>query len=207
MKLTSETKLFFGIIAFTILLILVAVFAFSRPQKPIEKDVLITPTTYTRGNKDASVWLVEFSDFQCPACHAFSGLVDDLASTHEDKLYIAYRHYPLSQHTEAKDAARAAEAAGAQGKFFEMEKLLFDNQASLSATLYQELGKQLNLDMDVFETSLKDATLSKKIENDIKLGDQLGIQATPTFYLNGVKLELQTIDDLKKKVEEAIQQS
>jgi protein-disulfide isomerase len=204
MKLTSETKLFIGIFAFTAIIITIAMIIMTRPAKPIVKEQLILPTTYTKGPKDAPIWLVEFSDFQCPACKAFSGVVADLIKKYPDKLLVAYRYFPLDIHPQSVPAAIAAESAGKQGKFWEMEQLLFANQDRFSDTLYNELATQLGLDMNAFKASLTDLNTKQIITNDTNFGNSVGINATPTFFLNGVKLTLYTPADLTKEVEKII---
>jgi len=204
MKLTSESKFFIGIIAATAFIVIAAVILLSQPQKPIAKNELITQMTNTIGNKDARVWLVEFSDFQCPACHAFANTIDELALAHKDDLLIAYRHFPLPQHPLAQKTAIAAEAAGAQGKFWDMEKLLFDNQESISDQTIASLAASLSLNMTQFTKDNADPALKTLVINDKQYGEQLGLTATPTFFLNGVKLEVASPDELKKKVENAL---
>jgi protein-disulfide isomerase len=204
MKLTSETKLFIGIFAFTAIIITIAMVIMTRPAKPIAKEQLILSTTYTKGLKDAPVWLVEFSDFQCPACKAFSGVVTDLSKKYPDKFLIAYRYFPLDIHPQAVSSALAAESAGKQGKFWEMEQLLFANQDRFSDTLYTELAAQLGLDMNAFTTSIQDPATKQIVTNDTTYGNSIGISATPTFFLNGVKLFLFTPADLTKEVEKII---
>lgn len=204
MKLTSETKLFIGIFAFTAIIITIAMVIMTRPAKPIAKGLLILPTTYTKGPKDAPVWLVEFSDFQCPACKAFSGTVADLIKKYPDRLLIAYRYFPLDLHPQSVPAAIAAESAGKQGKFWEMEQLLFANQDRFSDTLYTELAAQLGLDMNAFTASIQDPATKQAVTNDTTYGNSIGISATPTFFLNGVKLSLLAPADLTKEVEKVI---
>jgi len=204
MKLTSESKFFIGIIALTVLIILGAVMLLSQPQKPIAKELLIPASAPVRGKKDAKTWLVEFSDFQCPACKAFAATVDGLAAQNPDTLYVAYRHFPLSQHPLAQKAAIAAEAAGLQGKFWDMDKLLFANQDTLSDAKFTELAKSINLDMAVFASASSDPKTLEKITADVAYGNSLRLNATPTFFLNGVKLEVESPDELKKKVENAL---
>lgn len=201
MKLTSESKLLLGILGSTILIILGAVFLFSKPAPAYTRQELISADTNTEGNKDATNYLVEFSDFQCPACKVFSATVNDIVKKYGDKLYFAYHHYPLPQHAFSVKASVAAEAAGAQGKFWEMHDLLFANQDSLSDAKVTELAKQLNLNMDQFTASLADPKLKAKIDTDKALGDKINLQATPTFYLNGKKLNLATPDDLIQAVD------
>lgn len=204
MKLTSETKLFIGIFAFTAIIIAIAMIIMTRPAKPIAKELLILPTTHTKGPKDAPVWLVEFSDFQCPACKAFSGVVTDLSKKYPDKLLIAYRYFPLDIHPQSVPAAIAAESAGKQGKFWEMEQMLFANQDRFSNALYTELATQLGLNVDAFTASIQDPATKQVVTNDTTYGNSIGISATPTFFLNGVKLSLLAPADLTKEVEKII---
>jgi protein-disulfide isomerase len=204
MKLTSETKLFIGIFALTGILITLAMIIMTKPPKPIAKEALILPTTYTKGNKDASVWLVEFSDFECPACKAFSSVIGDLIKKYPDKLLVAYRYFPLEMHPQAIPAAIAAESAGQQGKFWEMEQLLFINQEDLHGGLYENFALQLGLNMTLFKAAITDLKTKQIITNDIQYGNSIGIDATPTFFLNGVKLTLSAPSDLVKEVEKAI---
>jgi len=204
MKFTSESKFFLGIVGATAFIVIAAVILLSQPQKPIAKEELISASAPTRGDKDAKTWLVEFSDFQCPACKAFSNVVDELTAKYPDTLFIAYRHFPLPQHPLALKAGIAAEAAGAQGKFWDMEKLLFANQDTLSEAKFAELAGQLKLNMTAFASASSDTKIVDKINTDVSYGNKLGLNATPTFFLNGVKLEVAQPNDLKIKVEEAI---
>lgn len=204
MKLTSETKLFIGIFAFTAIIIAITMVIMTRPSKPLPQDELILSTTHTKGPKDAPFWLIEFSDFQCPACKAFSGVVADLSKKYPEKLLIAYRYFPLDSHPQSIPSALAAESAGIQGKFWEMEQRLFINQNRFNESLYNELATQLGLDMNTFKESLADPKTKQLITNDINYGNSIGINATPTFFLNGVKLNLLTPDDLTHEVEKTI---
>ncbi|HCM81845.1 MAG: hypothetical protein UW52_C0054G0008 [Candidatus Gottesmanbacteria bacterium GW2011_GWA1_44_24b] len=203
MKLTSESKFFLGIIVGTILIVVIAVILLSRPQKPIEKDRLITPATYTSGNKNANVWLVEFSDFECPACKLFAKTIETLINDNKDALLFAHRHYPLPQHLFSVKAAVSAEAAGKQGKFWEMWKELYAAQ-TLSESSVSAIVKTLGLDEKKFASDSADPSLQALVEQDKQFGVSLGINATPTFFLNGVKLDIGKPDDLKRKVEEAL---
>lgn len=204
MKLTGETKFFIGIIIVTILIIIGAVVFMSRPAPTLSREQLLTPSTYTKGNKEAKTYLVEFSDFQCPACKTYKAAADEVVTKYKDKMVFGYRHFPLSQHPFAYKAAQAAEAAGKQGKFWEIYDLLFENQEKFSDAIFPELAKQLKLDMDKFNKDFNDNEIKNKISEDQSLGNQIGVNSTPTFYLNGKELELFSIGDLNKKVEEEI---
>lgn len=203
MKLTSESKFFLGIIAGTAFIIIAAVALLSQPAKPIAKDKLITPTTYTTGNKDAAVWLVEFSDFDCSACKIFSPTVEQLITDNKETLLFAHRHFPLPQHLFAVSAAVAVESAGRQDKFWEMWKLLY-NEPSLTESSVSTMVKTIQLDEKQFASDSANPAITARIQQDQEFGNSLGITATPTFFLNGVKLEIGTPDALKKAVEEKL---
>lgn len=208
MKLTGESKVLLGILATSIALIGAAIFIFNKPAptpKPLSKEALIAVDSHTTGNASASAYLVEFSDFQCPACRAFAPVVDELATKYSDKLLFVYRHYPLSQHAFAKPAAMAAEAAGKQGKFWEMNKLLFENQDRFSAAPWTELADQLKLNRTEFDMALNSQTLKDKIDRDETAAIALKLPGTPSFFLNGVRLEVASPLDLQTALEKAVQ--
>ncbi len=157
-----------------------------------------------KGNKNASVYLVEFSDYQCPACKAFEETVEKIITSSNNKLLFVYRHFPLDQHPMALRSAITSEAAGRQGKFWEMHNLLFKNQDKLSEKEFRDLANELKLDMTKFEADLKDQKLTEKVNFDRADGLKLGINATPTFYLNGMRLTLNTPEDLSKEIEKVL---
>lgn len=195
MRLSNETKVFIGITIGTLALVFAAIFFLSRPAKQapaLPKSALILDATHVKGQASASAYLVEFSDFQCPACKAIHPYVEEILKTHQDTLLFAYRHYPLPQHPYARKAAEAAEAAGAQGKFFEMADRLFaiDNQENLSDDFVLSAAKSIEgLDLPAFESDWKSGKFASRVVADETAGNALGINATPTFFLNGKKLE------------------
>lgn len=212
MKLTGETKIFLSIIVISIVLIVGALFLFSRQEQSIAnpttytRDEMIAPHTQIKGNATGSAFLVEFSDFQCPACQAFAPLVESLETQYGDALSIAYRHYPLPQHAYAEKAARAAQAAANQGKFWEMHDELFANQETLSDQTLSEIVKKLELDETTFNQDLESKEIKDMIAEDIAAGNRFGVNSTPTFFLNGQKIKLQSAQDLTKAIESAINQ-
>jgi len=206
MNISSDTKIFLGIILATVVIIVGAVFFFSKPVPSFTKAELIPPDSAATGSADAKVYLVEFSDFQCPACGAFKPYVDQIRGAHKDKLLFAYRHFPLQQHQFARLSAYAAEAAGEQGKFWEMYDFLFANQEELSDEKIAQGAKALNLDLKKYDAAVKSDKVRNKIEKDLSDGQKFGVNATPTFFLNGKKLELSSFADLKSAVEEALSQ-
>lgn len=208
MKLTGESKVFLGILVATIAIIGVAVFFFSKPTpppKPLSREELVAADSFTIGNATAAAFLVEFSDFQCPACRAFAPTVEGILTQHKDNLLFVYRHFPLPQHQYAKTAAMVAEAAGVQGKFWEMGKLLFANQDRFPTTPWASLADELKLDLTKFDKSINSEILKSKIDRDEAKATQLGLSSTPSFFLNGVLLDIANPNDLKAAVEEAVQ--
>ncbi len=204
MKLTSETKLFLGIFAITGIILAIAIAVMTKPAKPIAKEVLLANAAHTLGSKDANVWLVEFSDFQCPACGQFYPAVKQLTEKYKNSLFFVYRNYPIPSHQLAIPAARAAEAAAQQGKYWEMHDALFVGQAQLSNEFIASKASELGLDMEKFTADKQSSKVQTSIDADVSLGESIGINATPTFYLNGKKLQLNTVNDLIVAVDQAI---
>lgn len=163
-----------------------------------------------KGNPEATVVLEEFSDFQCPACGAFFPVVKDLMDTYGDQVRFEYRHFPLVQiHPFAEPAARAAEAAGQQGKFFEYHDLLFENQdqwanSANPSRYFAAYAEELELDMDQFSRQQRSSLIRDRIRAELAAGLERGVNSTPTFFLNGQKLTLNTYADLQLAVEEAL---
>ncbi|MFZ2025628.1 MAG: thioredoxin domain-containing protein [Microgenomates group bacterium] len=204
MKLTSETKLFLGIFAITGIILTIAMIVMTQPAKPVSKEILTANAMRTLGSKDAPVWLVEFSDYQCPACGQFYPSVKQLTEKYKDSLYFVYRNYPIPSHTMALPAARAAEAAALQGKYWEMHDALFLGQKELNTTFIASEAARLGLRMEAFNQDMQADAIQSLIDQDVRLGESIGVNATPTFYLNGNKLQLNTVNDLIVAVDAAI---
>jgi protein-disulfide isomerase len=139
----------------------------------------------SKGNPSAPVLLVEFADFQCPACRAARPVVEETMKKHEGQTRLVFKHFPLAIHQYAEKAARGARAAQAQGKFWEMYAALFDNQERLSPAVVDELAKGLGLDMAKFSKDMDSESMADAVSRDRKQGERLDIQSTPTLYING----------------------
>lgn len=150
------------------------------------------------GATNQQIVMVEFSDFQCPYCATANQNVKQFMAKHKDKVTLVYKHFPLTQiHPEALPAASAAWAANRQGKFWEYHDALFANQAKLSESFYLETATKLKLDLNKFNADRKLAPES--IVKDFKLGRQLGVEGTPTFFMNGEVISgAATLADLEK---------
>ncbi len=154
------------------------------------------PTSHVEGNGKSGVTLVEYGDYQCPYCEQYYPVVKQVAAEFNDQIKFQFRNYPLvSIHQNAFAGARAAEAAAAQGKFWQMHDLLYDNQQqwseSSSPTQYfQQYAKQLGLNVDQFNKDYSSNKVNDAINADKAAGDKLNIQGTPTFFLNGKQIQI-----------------
>lgn len=154
--------------------------------------------------------LVEYSDFQCPACKNFHDFLQEFESSSSanfpitQKITLVFRHFPLYQiHPISMEAAYAAEAAALQGRFWEMDDQLFGKQDvwSTSANPKQEfinMAKTISLDIEKFQLDIDSKVVKDKVQADLASGNSAGINSTPTFFLNGNKIELTTLDEFKK---------
>ncbi|MEK9156750.1 MAG: thioredoxin domain-containing protein [Patescibacteria group bacterium] len=156
----------------------------------------VSEIDHVRGGASAPVTLIEYSDFQCPACSAFEPLLQSVLATYGDNLQVVYRHFPLyTIHANAEEAAYASEAAAQQGKFWEMHDLLFDRQAdweSLADTtdMFVAYAELLELDVEQFTSDITSDAVRDRVKIDVNSANAAGISATPTFYLNGTALSL-----------------
>jgi len=169
----------------------------------------VLSTDHFKGNENAKVTVVEYGDFQCPACAAYLPLVNKVfADVGSSTMRIVFRHFPLAQHVNGMPASKAAEASGKQGKFWEMHDILFENQIEWEKSpnpriKFVEYAKALGLDIDKFSSDFDSKEVSEKINNDYKSGIAAKINATPTFFVNGEKIENpQTYEQFKKIIED-----
>lgn len=210
---TTEGK-FLG----SVLLIIVILFAYyfyaTSKNPEITSDttpVIISQTDHVRGAKDGKVTLVEFGDFQCPACGAFEPIIRQVMADNKDTLKFSFRHFPLTQiHKNALLAAKASEAAGLQGKFWEMHDILYDKQEEWGEALNARefimiYASTLKLDVKKFSTDIESKTIEEKVLSEFKEGVKLGVQGTPTFFLNGKKVENtpRNLADFNKMIQDA----
>jgi len=187
-----------GILGVILILIILVVFSSNdsggpnytggNTQEPAISD------EWVRGNKDSSVVLIEYSDFQCPACKLYEGLLFQVQEQYGDRVAFIYRHFPLTQiHANADLAARASEAAGLQDKFWEMQDLLFTGQDQWSKlinanSVFKGYAQELGLDLTKFQKDITSEAVRQQVVDDYARGLKVGVAGTPTFILNGVKL-------------------
>jgi protein-disulfide isomerase len=139
-----------------------------------------------KGNPNAKVTVVEFSDFQCPYCARAKEAVDELVKAYPNDVKVYFLHFPLSFHEQALPAAVAAQCANKQGKFWELHDKIFDNQRALAVDQLMGWAKDVGLDVAAFETCMKDPEAEKMVRADMEQGEAAGVQGTPSFYVNGV---------------------
>jgi protein-disulfide isomerase len=148
----------------------------------------IQPDDHVQGVSDARYTLVEYGDYECPECGRLFVTISDLHARLGNDLRLVFRHYPLSGiHPHAQQAAEAAEAAGAQGRFWEMHDLLFQNQSALETKRLYNYAKALSLDIQRFRQELSNRTYEARVREDFRRGVVNGVYRTPGLFINGIR--------------------
>jgi protein-disulfide isomerase len=161
-------------------------------------------TSAIKGNKNAPITVVEFSDFQCPYCARFAPTIDEVLKAYPNDVKFVYKDYPLAFHKQARNAAKAARAAGEQGKFWEMHDLIFENFSKVNEVMFKEFATKLNLDMDKFVADFSGNKYDDLIQQDINLARQAGVTGTPTLYTNGKRMQRRSFEDFKAVIDEIL---
>jgi len=166
---------------------------------------------HVKGNPDATILLEEYSDLQCPACGAYYPIVKQLVEEFGDNIKFTYHHFPLRQiHPNAELAAIASEAAGLQGKFWEMHDILFENQKEWSGKkgddIFNDYAKEIGIDALKFESDMfLDESIKNKVENDYQRGLDLKVNSTPSFFIDGKKLQNpRSYEDFRSIIQQVI---
>ncbi len=179
-----------------------------KPKNVIPATVSgIRADDHIKWSTDQKIVLIEYSDFYCPACKIFNGFIKQFEASDSSELIVSkkitfvFRHFPI--HEQSFSAAYAAEAAAKQGKYYEMIDLIFDNQESLIKStnqneIYVKLARDLGLDTEKFKHDLQSTEVKNKVEEDFNSAKEAGVNATPTFFLNGQKLEITSFDEFKQ---------
>lgn len=159
-----------------------------------------------KGNQAASVTIVEFTDFQCPSCAKSQPVLEAVAAEFGDKIKLVVRDFPLDQHTFAFKAAEAAEAAREQGKYWEYIAILFQNQSALEVPKLKEYATQVGLDRKKFDAAVDSDKFAEKVRRDLNDGMKIGVNSTPTVFVNGRRVRDRSRESLKAAVEAALKQ-
>lgn len=146
----------------------------------------VTPVDHMTGAPDARVTIVEYGDFECPNCRQAAPAIKILLRRFRGRICFVYRHFPLEQvHPNAVLAAEAAEAAGAQGKFWPMHDLLFENQRHLQRAQLDAYAEKLQLEMSRYNVDIDGRTYLRRVREHQESGSLSGVRATPAFFVNG----------------------
>lgn len=173
----------------------------TEPAQPVQN--ISVDDDPSRGDANAPVTVVEFTDFQCPACAAMHPVLEETLKSYGNKVRFVVRDFPLSQHENARKAAEAANAANAQGKFFEYITLLFKNQKALDMPSLKKYASDLGLDRARFDAALDRGTYAAEVKKDITDGELYGVGSTPTIFVNGVQLRVLSADGLRAAIDRA----
>ena len=191
-----------GVARFLVIAVIVvggiyALVKFGHKDAPVEAIPLageVTESDWIRGPQDARVTLVEYSDLQCPACKAYEPILQKLLEEFPDDLRLVYRHFPLlSVHPNAEEASWAVEAAGVQGKFWELHDLLFEKQSEWATladvkSAFDGYARELGLDIDKFTSDYNSKEIRGLVESDRLSGEQARLNSTPSFFLDGERI-------------------
>ncbi|MCA9347529.1 thioredoxin domain-containing protein [Candidatus Saccharibacteria bacterium] len=188
-------------------------FIYFKQKNNTDNTSTVNLSEHTKGAGNKRVTLVEYGDYQCPVCGQYYQMLQAIESKYGDDITFQFRNFPLDAiHPNARAAHRAAEAAGMQGKYFEMYDLLYQNQSTWSAStnsssIFESYATRLNLDLDKYRSDFLSEDVNNVINADAAEGQKLGVEGTPTFYLNGRKLsddERASYDNLVKAIDAEI---
>jgi protein-disulfide isomerase len=166
----------------------------------------VAATGPTKGSASAPIQMIEFSDFQCPYCRQANPTVARVLSTYGDRIHFVYRHYPLPTHPNARPAAEAAACANEQGKFWPYHDVLFANPSKLGVADLKQHAADLGLDAAKFNTCVDTHKYKAQVDTDMKDGDEVGVNGTPAFFINGRFLSgAQPFEAFKRVIEEELE--
>lgn len=214
--MSKESKIIsgVGVVFFALFALLIYSTSTGNGTKIVsDPNLLIGQLSHMTGKKEAKVTIVEFGDYQCPACAYANPIVRRLIDAYKDNPDVNFvsRNFPLSQHSEAMISAEAAEAAGAQGKFWEMANMLYERQNEWAGNpralgIFTVYAQELGLDAKAFSDSINQKKFQEKIIKDGLDGQALGVNSTPTFFINGEKFEGGlSFDVFDRKIKEKLQ--
>ncbi len=212
--MSTETKIISGVgIVFFALFALLIYKTNSGPQLVADSDLLIGQGSYMTSTKEAKVNVVEFADYQCPACAYASPIVQQLVVAYKDNpnVNFVFRNFPLPQHSNGMISAEVAEAARVQGKFLEMSEMLYGRQNEWSGNpkaieVFIGYAQKLGLDVKAFTDSVNQKKFQDLIIKDRSDGQALGVNSTPSFFVNGEKIVgIPSFDEFKKKIDDKLQ--
>ncbi len=198
-----KNRMIKNIILVGIILLLIISYFVSRKNKRIDSQIINNiqveePSSHIRGNIGSEIKLIEYSDFQCPACAATEVKISELLRKYGDLFQLEYRHFPLRNiHPNAQLGAQAAEAAGMQGKFWEMHDILFERQQEWSKSIspkryLKEYAKIIGINVDRFMFDMESDKTKEIVDSQYNEAVDLNLPGTPSFIFNGKKIDINT---------------
>ncbi|OGN33930.1 MAG: hypothetical protein A3I39_01440 [Candidatus Yanofskybacteria bacterium RIFCSPLOWO2_02_FULL_47_9b] len=168
----------------------------------------VSASDHAKGTASAKAVLVEYGDYQCPACYQYEPLIKKLLSESEDKVNFVFRNFPLPQHGNSNPAHYTAEAAALQGKFWEMHDIIYENQLVWSAladveSIFLGYAQTVGLDIAQYQRDIASKQVSDRVAKDLASGRASGVNSTPTFFLNGKSITVTSYEQLKQLIESA----
>ncbi len=206
----------FFIILIALIVLVVGGFVVLKKDNEGSSNSGVQPTNHMKGEGSSGVVLIEYGDFQCSACYQYEPIVKQLFEQYQKQIKFQFRHFPIvSSHPNAFSAARAAEAAAKQGKFWEMHDLLYDTQdptgktgwvaSSNPLSIFEGFAEQLGMNVAQFKTNFASEEVNDFINADIAAGKDIAVSGTPTFVLDGKKIENpSSYEEFVKLIDEAI---
>ena len=174
----------------------------SEPPLPVQS--ISVDDDPVRGNANAPVTIVEFTDFQCSSCAAMQPILEEVLKAYGPKVKLVVRDFPLAMHANARKAAEAANAAHAQGKFFEYTALLFKRQNALDVPSLKKYASELGLDRVRFDAALDGGKYAAEVKHDIDDGELYGVDSTPAIFVNGIALREMSIEALRALIDRGL---
>lgn len=171
-----------------------------KPNQPA--DIKVSDSDHIRGNKNAPITIVEFSDLQCPFCSRFHDTMNQVLAAYPNDVRWVYKHFPLNFHQYAQKSAEASECASEQGKFWEYVDKIFANQSSLNTDYLATAAKEVGLNTSQFDSCLSSGKYASKVSSDYSLGQQAGVTGTPASFVNGELVSgAVPLETVKQKIE------
>lgn len=215
--MSKEAKILIGIAVLVVIGgVLLAIFANPQPKDPgapLDTNSLIREGNHMTGSKDAKVNIVEFADYQCPACGAAHPIIKRIVDEYKDNpnVNLVFKNFPLDTiHPNARIGAEAAEAAGEQGKYWEMNDVLYTNQSQWSENpspldIFVGYAQQIGVaNIEQFRESIQIRKYDAVISADVSDGQSINVNSTPSIFINGEKMDSYQYETLKAKIEEKL---
>jgi protein-disulfide isomerase len=211
-RLTTQRLLQLVLLAGVLALVtILVVFILTSPERESAGAEVVREDSHVLNQAvDEKAVLVEFLDFECEVCRAYYPTVEQLREEYSENLTLVMRYFPIPSHANSTNAAVAVEAAAAQGQLEPMYQRMYETQAEWGeaqdskAPVFRGFAQELGLDMDQFDEAVADPATTARVQSDFEEGQALGVSGTPTFFLDGERLEVESPEDLTQAVQAAV---